>query len=100
MIEQITDCVVEEVFNDFQWFFWPRTRIFMSLSISAADFLFPTTVMIHENASAFALAQQIKVEVTERGFIDVPKMMPMIQAFRRADTRWQLMTLVPLFELA
>lgn len=29
-------------------------------------------------------AQQIKVEVTERGFIDVHKMTPIIQAFRKA----------------
>ncbi len=29
-------------------------------------------------------AQQIKIEVTERGFIDVPKTTPVIQAFRQA----------------
>lgn len=41
--------------------------------------------MIHEKTRQHSvLAQQIKVEVTERGFIDVPKMTPIIQAFRQA----------------
>lgn len=41
--------------------------------------------MISEKARHYAVrAQQIKIEVTERGFIDVPKTTPVIQAFRQA----------------
>ncbi|KAG6337170.1 hypothetical protein ID866_1939 [Astraeus odoratus] len=41
--------------------------------------------MISDKARHYAVrAQQIKIEVTERGFIDVPKTTPVIQAFRQA----------------
>ncbi|EEG0474024.1 EAL domain-containing protein [Salmonella enterica] len=86
MIEQITDYVVEEVFNDLGGFLAAHPHLYVSINLSAADFLSSRLiVMIHEKTRQHSvLAQQIKVEVTERGFIDVPKMTPIIQAFRQA----------------
>lgn len=86
MIEQITDYVVEGVFNDLGYFLAAHPHLYISINLSAADFLSSRLIaMIHEKTRQYSvLAQQIKVEVTERGFIDVPKMTPIIQAFRQA----------------
>lgn len=86
MIEQITDYVVEGVFNDLGDFLARHPHLYISINLSASDFHSSRLIaLIAEKARQHSvLAQQIKVEVTERGFIDVPKMTPVIQAFRQA----------------
>lgn len=85
-IAQITDYVVEEVFRDMGTFLASHPHLYISINLSASDFHSSRLIaMIAEKAREHAvLAQQIKVEVTERGFIDVPKTTPVIQAFREA----------------
>lgn len=86
MIAQITDYVVEEVFNDLGHFLASQSHLYISINLSASDFHSSRLIaLIAEKARQHSvLAQQIKVEVTERGFIDVPKTTPVIQAFRQA----------------
>jgi len=86
MIERITDYVVEEVFTDLGQFLAANPHLYVSINLSASDFHSSRLIaMIGEKARHYAVrAQQIKIEVTERGFIDVPKTTPVIQAFRQA----------------
>lgn len=86
MIAQITDYVVEEVFSDMGTFLAANPQLYISINLSASDFHSSRLIaMIADKAHEHGvLAQQIKVEVTERGFIDVPKTTPVIQAFRQA----------------
>ena len=86
MIERITDYVVEEVFSDLGHFLAAHPQLYISINLSASDFHSSRLIaMISDKARLYAVrAQQIKIEVTERGFIDVPKTTPVIQAFRQA----------------
>ena len=86
MIERITDYVVEEVFNDLGHFLAANPHLYVSINLSASDFHSSRLIaMISDKARHYSVrAQQIKIEVTERGFIDVPKTTPVIQAFRQA----------------
>lgn len=86
MIEKITDYVVEDVFNDLGYFLSAHPQLYISINLSASDFHSSRLIaLIAEKSREYSvLAQQIKVEVTERGFIDVQKMTPIIQAFRQA----------------
>lgn len=86
MIEHITDYVVEEVFNDLGTYLSAHPNIYISINLSAADFHSPRLIsLITDKAQQYVVrTQQIKIEVTERGFIDVPKTTPVIQAFRQA----------------
>ncbi|QBN08748.1 EAL domain-containing protein [Enterobacter sp. AD2-3] len=86
MSERITDYVVEEVFNDLGHFLAEHPYLYISINLSATDFHSSRLIaMISDKARHYAVrAQQIKIEVTERGFIDVPKTTPVIQAFRQA----------------
>lgn len=86
MIERITDYVVEEVFNDLGYFLSAHPQLYISINLSASDFHSSRLIALinDKNREYSVAAQQIKVEVTERGFIDVHKMTPVIQAFRKA----------------
>jgi sensor c-di-GMP phosphodiesterase-like protein len=86
MSERITDYVVEEVFSDLGHFLATHPDLYISINLSATDFHSSRLIaMISDKARHYAVrAQQIKIEVTERGFIDVPKTTPVIQAFRQA----------------
>ncbi|ROP60207.1 sensor c-di-GMP phosphodiesterase-like protein [Enterobacter sp. BIGb0383] len=86
MIERITDYVVEEVFTDLGSYLSAHPGIYISINLSAADFHSPRLIsLITDKAQEYSVrTQQIKIEVTERGFIDVPKTTPVIQAFRQA----------------
>ncbi|MGS9102757.1 EAL domain-containing protein, partial [Salmonella enterica subsp. enterica serovar Infantis] len=63
MIEQITDYVGEEVFNVLGGFLAAHPHLFVSINLSAADFLSSRLfVMFHEKTRQHSvLAQQIKV---------------------------------------
>jgi Predicted signal transduction protein containing sensor and EAL domains len=86
LIEQVTDYVVEQVFYDLGEFLEQNPELYVSINLSATDFHSSRLIgMISDKAQLFRVrAQQIKIEVTERGFIDVPKTTPVIQAFRQA----------------
>lgn len=75
MSERITDYVVEEVFSDLGHFTAEHPHLYISINLSATDFHSSRLIaMISDKARHYAVrAQQIKIEVTERGFIDVPK---------------------------
>jgi len=86
LIEHVTDYVVEEVFTDLGEFLAAHPQLYISINLSASDFHSSRLIaLISDKAQKYSvLAQQIKIEVTERGFIDVPKTTPVIQAFRQA----------------
>ncbi|HEX4500443.1 MAG TPA: EAL domain-containing protein [Scandinavium sp.] len=86
LIEQVTDYVVESVFADLGNFLQQNPQLYVSINLSASDFHSSRLIaMISDKALQYGVcAQQIKIEVTERGFIDVPKTTPVIQAFRQA----------------
>lgn len=86
MIAQITDYVVENVFREMGAFLAANPSLYISINLSASDFHSSRLIALIANKARQygVLAQQIKVEVTERGFIDVPKTTPVIQAFRQA----------------
>ncbi|XTZ38150.1 EAL domain-containing protein [Salmonella enterica] len=86
MIESITDYVVDEVFSDLGDFLAEVPHIYISINLSASDFHSSRLIsLIADKARTYSVrAEQIKIEVTERGFIDVPKTTPVIQAFRQA----------------
>ncbi|MEB6379477.1 EAL domain-containing protein [Leclercia adecarboxylata] len=86
MSERITDYVVEEVFSDLGHFLACNPHLYISINLSATDFHSSRLIaMITDKARHYSVrAQQIKIEVTERGFIDVPRTTPVIQAFRQA----------------
>ena len=86
MIERVTDYVVDEVFNDLGDFLAVVPNLYISINLSASDFHSSRLIsLIVNKARDYAVrAEQIKIEVTERGFIDVPKTTPVIQAFRQA----------------
>ncbi len=79
---------------------WARTAThadrYVSINLSASDF--HTSRLIartNQKTEQYAVRpQQIKFEVTEHAFLDVDKMTPIILAFRRLVTKWQLMILV------
>ncbi|MDM2740896.1 EAL domain-containing protein [Citrobacter sp. Cu096] len=86
MMERITDYVVEEVFNDLGYFLSAHPQLYISINLSASDFHSSRLIALitDKNREYSVAARQIKVEVTERGFVDVDKMTPVIQAFRQA----------------
>ncbi|WP_343711672.1 EAL domain-containing protein [Kosakonia radicincitans] len=86
MIERITDYVVDEVFSDLGDFLAVVPHLYISINLSAADFHSSRLISLISNKirEHSVRAEQIKIEVTERGFIDVPKTTPVIQAFRQA----------------
>lgn len=86
LIEHVTDYVVDEVFSDLGHFLAGHPELYISINLSASDFHSSRLIaLISDKAQKHSvLAQQIKIEVTERGFIDVPKTTPVIQAFRQA----------------
>jgi len=61
-------------------------HLYIAINLSATDFHSSRLIaQIGEKARSSAVnIDQIKIEVTERGFIDVQKTMPVIQAFREA----------------
>ena len=86
MIERVTDYVVDEVFNDLGEFLAAWPHLYISINLSAVDFHSSRLIALITNKTRehSVRAEQIKIEVTERGFIDVPKTTPVIQAFRHA----------------
>ncbi|RKQ40274.1 EAL domain-containing protein [Enterobacter sp. R1(2018)] len=86
LMQKISEYVINAVFNDFGEFLADHPDLYISINFSAADFHCPRLVtMLSEKIKKYGVnAGQIKLEVTERGFIDVPKTRPVIQAFRQA----------------
>ncbi|WP_211843858.1 EAL domain-containing protein [Raoultella ornithinolytica] len=86
MIAQVTDYVVDELFSELGEFLAGHPHLYIAINLSATDFHSSRLIaQIGEKARSYAVnIDQIKIEVTERGFIDVQKTMPVIQAFREA----------------
>ncbi|HEY1844659.1 MAG TPA: EAL domain-containing protein [Buttiauxella sp.] len=86
LIGKISNYVINAVFDDFGEYLAAHPEIYISINLSASDFHCPRLVaVLKEKIEKYGVgAGQIKIEVTERGFIDVPKTRPVIQAFREA----------------
>ncbi|WP_202305247.1 EAL domain-containing protein [Dryocola clanedunensis] len=86
LIQKISDYVIDTLFNDLGEFLSQHPELYLSLNLSATDFHCPrlVSVLAAKIAQYDVKADQIMIEVTERGFIDVPKARPVIQAFRQA----------------
>ncbi len=86
LIGKISDYVINAVFDDFGEYLAAHPGHYVSVNLSATDFHCPRLVtVLTEKTEQYGINPgQIKIEVTERGFIDVPKTRPVIQAFREA----------------
>ncbi|WP_227318467.1 EAL domain-containing protein [Cedecea davisae] len=86
LIHKISDYVVDAVFKDFGEFLADHPGLYVSINLSAADFHSSRLInVLTERIKAYNIRPgQIKIEVTERGFIDVEKTRPVIQEFRNA----------------
>lgn len=86
MIACVTDYVVDELFYEMGEFLASHPQLYIAINLSASDFHSARLIsQISEKAHSYAVCiGQIKIEVTERGFIDVPKTTPVIRAFREA----------------
>lgn len=86
LIRKISDYVINAVFDDFGEYLAANPGLYISINLSASDFHCPrlVTVLTEKIGKYGVNARQIKIEVTERGFIDVAKTRPVIQAFREA----------------
>lgn len=86
MIAQVTDYVIDEVFADLGEFLARHPHLYVAINLSAGDFQSARLIgRINEKIRRYGVkAEQIKIEVTERGFIDIAKTTPVIQAFREA----------------
>jgi sensor c-di-GMP phosphodiesterase-like protein len=97
MIERVTDYVVDEVFSDLGEFLAAWPHLYISINLSAVDFHSSRLIALITNKTReySVRAEQIKIEVTERGFIDVPKPHRSFRRFAMQVTRWRLMTSEP-----
>ena len=86
LIEQITDYVIQAVFIDLGAFLHRNPQLYVSINLAASDFLSSRLVaVLEEKTKRYRVdPRQIKIEVTERAFLDVPKASPVIQSFRAA----------------
>ena len=86
LISRLTEYVIDYVFEDLGTFLAKTPEIYISINLSATDFHSPYLIdWITDKVHRYGVkARQIKIEVTERGFIDVAKTTPVIQAFRAA----------------
>lgn len=86
LISRLTEYVIDYVFEDLGNFLARTPEIYISINLSATDFHSPYLIdWITDKVHRYGVkARQIKIEVTERGFIDVAKTTPVIQAFRAA----------------
>lgn len=86
LMSHLTEYVIDYVFDDLGDYLAKTPDIYISINLSATDFHSPYLIdWISDKAHQFGVKTgQIKIEVTERGFIDVAKTTPVIQAFRAA----------------
>lgn len=86
LIHKISDYVVDAVFKDLGEFLADHPGIYISINLSASDFHSSRLItVLSERIKTYRIRpEQIKIEVTERGFIDVEKTRPYIQEFRSA----------------
>ncbi|AIR60371.1 EAL domain-containing protein [Cedecea neteri] len=86
LIHKISDYVVDAVFKDFGEFLADHPGLYISINLSASDFHSSRLItVLSERIKTYNIRPgQIKIEVTERGFIDVEKTRPFIQEFRNA----------------
>ncbi|MBB3322099.1 EAL domain-containing protein [Atlantibacter sp. RC6] len=86
LIARVTDYVIEELYQDLGEFLAAHPELYISINLSASDFHSARLIALIEqkNRQFGVKAQQIKIEVTERGVIDVTKTAPVVQAFRRS----------------
>ena len=69
MIAQVTDYVVDELFNDLGEYLSRHPQLYIAINLSASDFHSARLIaQITEKARSYAVCvKQIKIEVTERG---------------------------------
>lgn len=86
LIARVTDYVIEELYQDLGAFLAAHPELYISINLSASDFHSARLISLIEqkNRQFGVKAHQIKIEVTERGVIDVTKTAPVVQAFRRS----------------
>lgn len=86
LIEQVTNYVINRVFDDLGAWLAKHPELSISVNLSASDFHTSRVIALtNQKIEQFTVRpQQIKFEVTEHAFLDVAKMTPIILAFRQA----------------
>jgi sensor c-di-GMP phosphodiesterase-like protein len=86
LIQQLTDQLIDRVFDDLGAFLAVNQELHVSINLAAEDL---TTLRVLDTLPAYLTrhgvrANQVCIEATERGFMDADRTRPIIDAFRAA----------------
>ncbi|HIE9110614.1 TPA: EAL domain-containing protein [Klebsiella pneumoniae] len=89
LITQLTEDIVRKIFADLGPWLRQRPEVHISINLSVDDLRSPTLpTLLHNQLQHWRIAaEQIILEITERGFVDPETTMPVIAHYRQADHR-------------
>ena len=96
LITQLTEDIVRKIFTDLGPRLRQRPEVHISINLSVDDLRSPTLPTLLRSAAALGIAaEQIILEITERGFVDPETTMPVIAHYRQAGHRISIDDLAP-----
>jgi sensor c-di-GMP phosphodiesterase-like protein len=97
LITRLTEDIVRKIFTDLGTWLRQRPEIHISINLSVDDLRSPRLPMLlQEQLQRWGIsAQQIILEITERGFVDPQTTLPVIAGYRQAGHRISSMTSAP-----
>lgn len=89
LITQLTEDIVRKIFTDLGPWLRQRPEVHISINLSVDDLRSPTLpTLLHDQLQHWGIAaEQIILEITERGFVDPETTMPVIAHYRQAGHR-------------
>lgn len=89
LITQLTEDIVRIIFTDLGPWLRQRPEVHISINLSVDDLRSPTLpTLLHDQLQHWGIAaEQIILEITERGFVDPETTMPVIAHYRQAGHR-------------
>lgn len=89
LITQLTEDIVRKIFADLGPWLRQRPEVHISINLSVDDLRSPTLpTLLHNQLQHWGIAaEQIILEITERGFVDPETAMPVIAHYRQAGHR-------------
>ncbi|WP_274818419.1 EAL domain-containing protein [Klebsiella pneumoniae] len=89
LITQLTEDIVRKIFADLGPWLRQRPEVHISINLSVDDLRSPTLpTLLHNQLQHWGIAaEQIILEITERGFVDPETTMPVIAHYRQAGHR-------------
>jgi len=89
LITRLTEDIVRKIFADLGTWLRQRPEVHISINLSVDDLRSPTLpILLQEQLQHWGIsAQQIILEITERGFVDPQTTLPVIAGYRQAGHR-------------